>query len=96
MLEINTISEEIMDNLDQAMVSPDTGDDSPNHSQVAQTIKALADVTRYYFPEEITDMLDELGDQVLQDAEAKDLLNIPVTVHRDLWNENGHSKYIRL
>ena len=87
MLEINTISEEIMELLDQAMVSPDTGDDSPNHSQVAQTVKALADVTRYYFPQGITDQLDELGEQILRDAEAKDLLNIPVSIHRDLWNE---------
>lgn len=98
MLGINTVSKDIMEALDQEMVSPDTGDYSPNASQVAQTLKALSAQLRFSLVsladdlDDIPELLEDIADRVLLDAEESGGLNISVTMNRDIWNGTALSE----
>lgn len=92
-MNIKNIATDLMDSLDEEMISPETGDYAPNHSQVAQALWTLSAVVMENaedaFAEKISELMCQLSEQILEDAKAKDLLNIPATIHADLWNERA-------
>lgn len=96
-MNIKNIAEDLMNVLDEEMISPETGDYAPNHSQVAQALHTLSAVLMQNYEDEkaseTASLLVDLSEQILADAKAKDLLNIPATIHTDLWGARVWDEY---